>query len=85
MPVHKEDKKMKDTMNIYYDEEGDLLEIQIGEPTPSYYEEVSDGVFERRDEKTNKTKGFAVFSFRKRLSSKKDINVPLPAHVQLNF
>ena len=71
-------------MNIYYDEEGDLLEIQIGKPMPSYYEEICDGVFERRDEKTNKTKGLAVFSFRKRLSQKKDINVPLPVRVQLS-
>ncbi len=72
---------MKDKMNIYYDDEGDLLEIQIGEPTPSYYEEISDGVFERIDEKTNKVKGFAVFSFRKRITEKKDINVPLPVRV----
>jgi len=75
---------MKDKMNIYYDDEGDFLEIQIGELTPSYYEEISDGVFERIDEKTRKVKGFAVFSFRKRLAGKKNINVRLPVKVQLS-
>ncbi len=74
---------MKDSMNIYYDEEGDLLEIQIGKPAPAHYEEISDGVFERIDEKTGEVKGFAVFSFRKRISGKKDINVPLPVKLEI--
>ena len=75
---------MKEKLNIYYDEEGDFLEIQIGEPTPSYYEEISDGVFERIDEKTGKIGGFAVFSFRKRIGENKDINVNLPVKIQLS-
>lgn len=74
---------MKDNLNIYYDEKGDLLEIQIGKPTPSYYEEINDGIFERIDEKTGKIKGFAVFSFKKRISENRDITVPLPVKIQL--
>lgn len=62
---------------------GDFLEIQIGNPTPSYYEEINDGVFERIDEKTKKVKGFAVFSFRKRIKQK-EINVPLPVEVNIS-
>ena len=61
-----------------------MLEIQIGFLTPSYYEEIEDGVFERIDEKTGKIKGFAVFSFRKRMTENKDINVPLPVKIQLS-
>ncbi len=74
---------MKGNLNIHYDEEGDLLEIQIGKPTLSYYEEIKDGVFERIDEKTKEVKGFAVFSFRKRIRQK-EINVPLPVEVSIS-
>ena len=56
---------MKNNLNIYYDEEGDFLELRMGDPTNSYYEEISDDIFERFDEKTNEIKGFAIFSFRK--------------------
>lgn len=75
---------MKNKLNIYYDEEDDLLEIQIGDPAPAYYEEINEGVFERRDEKTNKITGFAVFSFRKRISDKKNINVEVPVGVEID-
>jgi len=34
---------MKSNFNIYYDEEGDLLELRVGKPTQSYFEEISDG------------------------------------------
>lgn len=75
---------MKDQLNIYYDNEGDLLEIRVGNPTPAYYEEINDGVFERRDEKTGKIRGFAIFSFRKRMEKNDSINVPLPVKIQLS-
>ena len=39
--------------------------------------------FERIDEKTKKVKGFAVFSFRKRIKQK-EINVPLPVEVSIS-
>lgn len=75
---------MKDELNIYYNEEGDLLELIIGETAPAYYEEIKDGVFERKDEKTNKIRGFSVFSFRKRMGNGKSISVPLSIKVQLS-
>ncbi|MAG47609.1 hypothetical protein CL617_03310 [archaeon] len=73
----------KNELDIYYDEEGDLLELRIGEPKSSYYEEIEDGIFERIDEKTKEIKGFAVFSFRKRIKLGKDIKIPLPVNVQI--
>ena len=74
---------MNEKLNIHYDEEGDLLEIQIGEPSEAYYEKISDGVFERIDEKTGEIKGIAVFSFKKRTSEDKEINVKLPFKFKL--
>ena len=56
---------MKSNFNIYYDEEGDLLELRVGKPTESYSEEISDGVFERRDEESEEIKGLTIFNFKK--------------------
>ena len=66
-------------MFIHYDTEGDFLEVRFGEPTPSYYEELGDDVFERREEKTNIVKGYAFFNVQKRkLHQQKDIEIDLP-------
>lgn len=73
---------MRNEIKIYYDEDGDLLEVIIGKPLSSYYTELSDGIFERRDKKTDRISGFSIFSFRKRTKDKKGINVPLPINIQ---
>ena len=75
---------MKKNLSVYYDEEADLLEIRIGEPTESYFEDIDDDIFERRDEKTNELKGFAIFNFKKRASSFKNVNLPLPADIRIS-
>jgi len=43
---------MKGPMKVYYDEEGDFLEISVGKPTKCYASELGQGVFLRIDEKT---------------------------------
>lgn len=71
---------MRQKMHIHWDPEGDHLEVRFGKPTPSYYEEVGDDVFERRDEKTGKVMGFAFFNVQKRKAKVlQDIVVDLPA------
>ena len=58
---------MNQTYDIYYDEEGDFLEISVGEPPEKEYtEEIEEGVFLTKDENTNETKGLGILSFRKR-------------------
>lgn len=52
--------KMKCPMNVYYDEEGDFLEISIGKPTKCYAEEVKPGIFLRKDEKTNDVRSIGI-------------------------
>ncbi len=69
--------KKKHTLNIHYDAAGDLLELRIGDATAAYYEDLGDDVFERRDEKTDEVKGFAIFNFTKRAKKLKDISLPL--------
>ncbi len=73
---------MKGKMRVYYDEEGDILEIFLGEPTPSYFNEIEDDLFKGRDEKTNELKGFKIFNFRKR-GGMKNIKINLPANIKI--
>ncbi len=55
------------TYDMYYDQEGDFLEIMFGEPPEKgYSEEIEPGVFVHRIEKTNKIYGVGIISFKKR-------------------
>jgi len=73
---------MRQNLEINYDEEADILEIFLGKPTPSYFDEIEDDLFEGRDEKTNELKGFKIFNFRKR-GGMKNIKINLPANVKI--
>jgi len=75
---------MKDKLNIYYDEGGDFLEIRIGKPTESIYDDIGEDIFQRIDEKTGEIKGFAIFNFKKRTEKLKDIDVQLPVKVKIS-
>lgn len=71
---------MTKKMFIHWDSEGDFLEVRFGQPTPSYYEDVGEDIFERRDEETREVKGYAFFNFmRKKTEEPQDIEVELPA------
>ncbi|MBI2672927.1 DUF2283 domain-containing protein [Candidatus Woesearchaeota archaeon] len=75
--------KLTEDMQIHHDEEGDFLEIRIGKPTKSYFNQIGDDLFERIDEKTGKIKGFAIFNFKKRTEHLHDINVSLPLKLEI--
>jgi uncharacterized protein YuzE len=51
------------TLKVWYDREGDYLEV-IFEDAPAVLEEISDDVFERRTP-DGRVIGFAVFNFSK--------------------
>ncbi len=74
---------MKGPLRVHYDEEGDFLEILVGEPTDCYADEIQPGVFLRKDEKTNEVKSIGVLGFRKRSSDLKDIDLKLPLDISL--
>jgi hypothetical protein len=65
---------MKKKLHIHWDAEGDFLEIRVGEATPAYYEEIGNDVFCRRDKKTSKITGYALFNVQKQQSAK-DVEV----------
>jgi uncharacterized protein YuzE len=56
---------MKGPIDIYYDPEGDLLEIAIV-PTPraSYCQDVHEDVFLRRSEATHDIVGIGILNFK---------------------
>ena len=69
---------MENKMNIYYDEEGDFLEITNGDTSNSYFDNIGNGVFKVIDKKTNEIKGIVIFSFKKRTKNLEDLKISLP-------
>lgn len=74
---------MKGQMQVYYDEEGDFLEINIGEFTEGFFKDIGDGIAERIDEKTGKVTGIAILSFKKRTEQGKDLKINLPFNLHI--
>ena len=65
-------------MNIYYDEEGDFLEITSGGISNCYFDNMGEGVFNIVDKKTNEIKGIAIHSFKARTRKLEEIKISLP-------
>jgi len=80
-------KEENNTYEIYYDKVADFLEVFIGEPSKSYAEEVEEGVFIRRDEKTKEVKSIGILSFKKRVQILKQIlkqfRIELPLNISM--
>lgn len=76
---------MSNKLNLYYDEEGDFLELNIGDYKEGYFKNLGDGIFERIDKKTKKVTGIAIHEFRKRTQGLKDVKVSLPVKIQLYY
>ena len=74
---------MKGKMSLYYDEEGDYLDIFIGESRPNYGEEVAEGITIFRDEETDEIIGIGILSFKKRAKNLKEIKLDLPIDISL--
>ena len=56
------------TYGIYYDEEGDFLEVTFGEsPELEYTDEAEQGVFVTRNEQTGDVYSIGILSFKKRV------------------
>lgn len=74
---------MKGNLSIYYDEEGDFLELNIGRHSEGYFKNLGDGVFQRVDKKTKEITGIAIAGFRKRTQSQRPAKISLPVKMQL--
>jgi len=74
---------MKGELYIYYDEEGDFLEINTRKYTEGHFKNLGKGVFERVDKKTGKVTGIAIAGFKKRTEQLEDIKIPLPVKLEI--
>ena len=77
------------TYSIYYDEEGDFLEITFDEsPEVEYTNEIEEGVFITRNEQTNEVYSIGILSFKKRVEILKRIfskfNKKLPYEIDIS-
>ena len=68
---------MKNKTRLYYDEEGDFLEISIGEPVECYAQEIEPGVFMRISKNEGDVRSISILDFRKR-AHLRDIEFNLP-------
>ena len=75
---------MKGPIDIYYDEEGDFLELTIiNPPKESYCEDVNEDVFLRKDEDTHDVIGLGILNFKTHAKDFKKILANVP--VKINF
>ncbi len=65
-------------MNIYYDEEGDYLEITMGDIDNCYFDNIDKGIFQIVDKSTKEVKGIAIFSFKARTKNLEEIKLSFP-------
>ena len=69
---------MNNKTRLYYDEEGDFLEISVGEPTECYAKEIKPGVFVRIDNKTGEIKSISILDFRSRTKTREiEFDIPI--------
>ncbi len=52
-------------LRMSYDEEGDVLDVALGEPGPAFSEEVEADFFVRRHVETGEIVGFSILNFEK--------------------
>ena len=65
-------------MTFFYDEEGDTLDISIGEPKNATSEEIGNDVIVRKD-KSGRIVGFTILNFERRSESERGFNIPVEA------
>jgi uncharacterized protein YuzE len=71
-------------IRMVYDEEGDVLDVSLGEPEESISKEVEDDFFLRVRPDSGAVVGFSILNFRKWFKDKKDIKI-LPVKGELAF
>ncbi|MEK6926688.1 MAG: hypothetical protein AABW50_05415 [Nanoarchaeota archaeon] len=73
-----------ENMNIYYDEEGDFLEITNGDISNCYFDNIGNGVFQIVNKETKEIKGIAVFNFKRRTENLEEIRLSLPFKFEIS-
>ena len=72
---------MEKEITVWFDKEGDYLEVTFGQPRRGYFKEIRDDVLQRIDSKTGETLGFAFINFGKHfgdMERPEEIKLPMP-------
>ena len=75
---------MEGKMSIYYDEEGDYLEIFIEGQSPTYGEDIEDDITLFKKEGSNEVVGIGILNFKERTKSLNDMKLNLPFKVNFS-
>ena len=65
-------------MRVWFDPEGDLLEVELGKPRKGFFKDMGDDVFLRVDMKGN-VLGFAILNATKRMKKLREVELPIRA------
>ena len=75
---------MEGRINFFFDEEGDILDITIGEPKKAVAKELKNDIAIRCDPATGEVVGIVILNFRKRFEGKnKPEKIDLPLNVTI--
>ncbi|MAG01957.1 hypothetical protein CMI42_01355 [Candidatus Pacearchaeota archaeon] len=74
---------MKGKLSIYYDEEGDYIEIFVKTKRPNYGEDIASGVTIFKDEETDEAIGVGILNFKKKMNDINQMELDLP--FEINF
>jgi len=68
----------KESLRVWFDPEGDLLEVELGKPKKGFFRDIGDDVFLRVDMKGN-VLGFAILNATKRMKKVREVELPTKA------
>lgn len=86
--------KNYETIDIYYDEQSDFLEVSFGlPPQTEYTEDMEEGIFITKDGKTHEIKSVGILSFKtrakeailKRVLKQLGMSIPLDISVSKSY
>lgn len=68
----------KESLRVWFDPEGDLLEVGLGKPKKGFFKDIGNDVFVKVDEKGN-VLGFAILNVTKRMEKVREVKLPFKA------
>jgi uncharacterized protein YuzE len=68
----------KEGLKVWFDPEGDLLEVELSKPHKGFFKDLGDDVFLRVDEKGN-VLGFVILNVTKRVKKAREVQLPINA------
>lgn len=68
----------KESLRVWFDPEGDLLEVGLGKPKKGFFKDVDDDIFVKVDDKGN-VLGFAILNVTKRMEKVREVKLPVRA------